>query len=66
MDNTVQSVKDKLLTPHEVAEILQISVGTIYNRSAPKSKNPFPIRPKRIARRLRFSERDVQEYIAAL
>lgn len=58
--------KDKLLTPDEVADILQISVGTIRNRCAPKSKNPFPIRVKRVARKLRFSEKEVQEYIKTI
>ena len=56
----------RLLTVEQVAARLQLSSRTIYNRCAPKSKNPFPIRPKRIGKLLRFDTKDVDDYIASL
>ena len=56
----------RLLTVDELADRLQLSGRTIYNRCAPKSKNPFPIRAKRIGKLLRFDTRDVDDYITSL
>lgn len=58
---------DKLLTIKEVARILQISERSIYNKVRPNSKfEPFPIPVKRVGKLIRFSSRDVEDYIAKL
>lgn len=56
----------ELLTPEQVADILKISVNTIYKRSAPGAKDPFPIPARRFGRSLRFRSDEVQEHIKSL
>jgi len=55
-----------LLTVEQLAQVLPFSEHTIRSRCAPKSKAPFPIKPKRIARRLMFLQTDVVEYVNGL
>ncbi len=52
--NKPESRTKRLLSVEETASYLGISARTIYNRVAPKSKNPFPVRPKRIGKLVRF------------
>jgi len=53
----------RLLSIREVAEILQISPRTIYNRVRKKAERPFPIKVKRVGKLIRFDQKDVQSYI---
>jgi excisionase family DNA binding protein len=62
MDHTFQP-ENRLLSVKETAAILRLSPRTIYNRVAPGSVNPFPIKAKRIGRSVRFRNKDVQDYI---
>jgi predicted DNA-binding transcriptional regulator AlpA len=55
--------KDRLLKIDEVAELLGISKHTLYKRCAPGAKDPFPVKPKRVGRSVRFSESKIQQYI---
>jgi predicted DNA-binding transcriptional regulator AlpA len=55
--------KDRLLKIGEVAEMLRISKHTLYKRCAPGAKDPFPVKPKRVGRSVRFSECKIQQYI---
>ena len=55
--------KDRLLKIDEVAKLLGMSKNTLYKRCAPGAEKPFPVKPKRIGRALRFSEKKVQQYI---
>jgi len=57
---------EKLLTIREVAEILQISVRSIYNRCRKKAPDPFMIPVKRVGKLIRFRLEDVQRYIDKL
>lgn len=50
---------DKLLRVHQVAEILNMSAKSIYNRSGRKSSHPLPFRVIRIGSRIRFSENEI-------
>lgn len=52
-----------LITIPEVAKILGCAEQTIYNRTARKAKNPFPVRPVRIGRSIRFSLAAIMEFI---
>ena len=56
----------RLLSVEETAEYLGISPRTLYNRTAPKSKNPFPVKPKRIGKLIKFDINDLDHYIDSL
>ena len=61
------ALMDKLLlSVEETAAVLGISPRTIYNGVAPKSKRPFPLRPKRVGRLVRFHRDDVIRFAEAL
>ena len=51
------------LTVREVSELLDISVSAIYNGTARNTAYPFPIKPIRIGRRVRFSKKKIEEFI---
>ena len=56
----------RLLTVEETATYLNISPKTLYDRISPKARRPFPVKPKRIGRSVRFDVRDLDQYIEAL
>jgi len=53
----------RLLTMMQSARFLNISVQTLYNRIAPKAKNPFPVQPIRIGKSVRFDIEDLKKFI---
>jgi excisionase family DNA binding protein len=55
-----------LLNVEEVAAILGISPRSIYNSIHRRAAKPFPIRPKRVGRLIRFSVKDVNDYIDSI
>jgi predicted DNA-binding transcriptional regulator AlpA len=56
----------RLLSVEETAEYLGISPRSLYNRTAPKSRNPFPVKPKRIGKLVKFDINDLDQYIETL
>ena len=56
----------RLFTVEETAHYLGLSPRTIYNATAPKSKTPFPVKPKRIGKLVRFDIRDLDRYVDSL
>jgi len=56
----------RLLDVKAAAAYLSISARTLYNGIAPKSKNPFPVKPKRIGKLVRFDIRDLDRYVDSL
>jgi predicted DNA-binding transcriptional regulator AlpA len=52
----------QFLSIKETAEFLGISERTIYNGVAPKSKRPFPIKPKRIGKLVKFDVRELERF----
>ena len=56
----------RLFTVEETAHYLGLSPRTIYNAVAPKSKIPFPVKPKRIGKLVRFDVRDLDRYVDSL
>jgi len=56
----------RLLSAEETARYLGISVRTIYNRIGRKAEKPFPVKPKRIGRLIRFDLQDLDRYIESL
>jgi len=63
MDN--QPAK-RLLSVGETAKYLCLSPRTLYNMIAPKAKKPFPVKPKRVGKLVRFDIRDLEDYVASL
>ncbi len=61
-----KSIKKRLLTVEEAATYLGLAPQTIYNRTHKKSKNPFPVRPLRIGRALRFDIRQLEQFVKNL
>ena len=64
--NPQPTVMPRLLTVAQAAEYLNISARSLYNRTGPRAKNPFPVRPKRIGRSLRFDKQELDRFIASL
>ena len=58
--------KQRLLTVEEAARYLGLSPRTIHNAVPPKSKNPFPVWPKRIGKLVRFDLKDLDKYVDTL
>ena len=55
----------RLLSITETARILGLAEKTIYNQISRKSKNPFPIKPKRLGGLVKFSRQDIEKFIAS-
>lgn len=53
----------RLLSVGEAAEYIGISPRSLYNRTGPKSKNPFPVKPKRVGKLVKFDKRELDEWI---
>ena len=56
----------RLLTVEETAIYLGLSPRTIYNMIARSSKKPFPVKPKRIGKLVRFDIEDLEKYVKSL
>jgi len=56
----------RLLSVKESAYYIDLSPRTLYNRIAPGSKDPFPIKPVRQGKRISFDIRDLDAWIDRL
>lgn len=56
----------RLLSVREAAIYLGLSYRTLYNAVAQKSRAPFPVRPKRIGKRVLFDKRDLDQFVDGL
>ena len=56
-------VGKRLLTVPETAEYMGIAKKTLYDRTGPASKKPFPIKPKRIGGSVRFDRLELDRWI---
>jgi predicted DNA-binding transcriptional regulator AlpA len=50
----------------EVSLFLGKSERTIYNTSRPGAEKPFPVKPKRVGRLLRWDRREIEAYVDQL
>lgn len=64
--NEREALRKRLLSVQETALHLGLSPRTIYNAIAPKSKNPFPIKPRRWGKRVLFDVRDLDRYVDSM
>lgn len=62
----LMQVKQRLLKIEDAAQYLGISPKTLRNRLGPRAQDPFPVRPKRIGRRVLFDIRDLDVYVDSL
>jgi excisionase family DNA binding protein len=56
----------RLLSVPETASYLGISERTIYNQICRKAKKRFPIKPKRIGKRILFDRNEIDQYVDSL
>jgi len=56
----------RLLSVEEAATYLGLSPRTIYNQVHRKTKNPFPVKPKRIGKLVKFDLKELDEYIKSI
>jgi predicted DNA-binding transcriptional regulator AlpA len=56
----------RLLNVDDAAAYLGISPRTLYNGVAPKSKTPFPVKPKRWGKRVLFDIKDLDSFADSL
>ena len=56
-------INKRLLNIKETAEYLGLSPKTIYNQIGPRADKPFPVKPKRIGKLVKFDIRDLDKYI---
>ncbi|MCX5884611.1 MAG: helix-turn-helix domain-containing protein [Proteobacteria bacterium] len=59
-------MEKRLLSVEETASYLGLSPRTIYNGVAPKSKKPFPVKPRRIGKLVKFDRLDLDRYVDSL
>jgi predicted DNA-binding transcriptional regulator AlpA len=55
-----------MLSVRETAHYIGLSEKTLRNRIGPKSPNPFPVRPRRIGRKVLFDKSDIDNYLDEL
>lgn len=56
----------RLLNVMETAAYLGISPRSIYNRIHKGSEKPFPVKPKRHGKCVRFDIRDLEKYVDSI
>lgn len=56
----------RLLNVNDTAKYLGIAPKTIRNGLGPKAPNPFPVKPKRIGRRVLFDVKDLEAFADSL
>jgi len=59
-------IKPRLLSVDQTAKYLSIAPKTLRNRLGPKAPDPFPVKPKRIGKRVLFDRKDLDKFVDAL
>jgi len=62
----MEMIQKRWLNIKETAEYLGISHRSLYNRTSPKSPNPFPVKPKRIGSRILFDVKALDQFMEKL
>ena len=58
-----KGIEKRLLSVRETARFLGISPRSFYNGIHRKSRNKFPVKPKRIGKLVKFDIRELENYI---
>jgi hypothetical protein len=59
-------IRPRLLKIDDAARYLGIAPKTIRNRLGPRASNPFPVKPKRIGKRVLFDVRALDAFVDGL
>lgn len=59
-------IQRRLLSLEQTAEILGVSLRSLYNRCGKKSRNPLPFRIRRIGRLVRVDMQDLLKYLESI
>ena len=59
-------IQPRLLNVKQAARYLSIAPKTIRNRIGPRAPNPFPVKPKRIGKRVLFDRKDLDRFVDSL
>jgi len=62
----MNTLQPRLLDIEQTARYLSISPKTIRNRLGPRAPAPFPVKPKRIGKRVLFDVKDLDAYVDSL
>lgn len=60
------TIEPRLLNIKQAAAYLCIAEKTIRNRIGPKAERPFPVKAKRIGKRVLFDRNDLNRFIDSL
>ena len=55
----------QLVSVADVAAMLDLKERALRNKIQPNSKHPFPVKPIRIGRNIKFDLRDIEAYVAS-
>ncbi|MBU2490407.1 MAG: helix-turn-helix domain-containing protein [Proteobacteria bacterium] len=59
-------MEKRLLNVRETAVYLGLPEKTLRNRLGPRATNPFPVKPKRIGKRVLFDKNDLERFVDGL
>ena len=59
-------IQPRLLSVEETAKYLGLACKTIRNRLGARAPDPFPVRPRRIGKKVLFDIHDLDRYIDTL
>jgi hypothetical protein len=66
LNQKVMQVRPRLLNVDETAKYLGIAPETLRNRLGPRAEHPFPVKPKRIGKRVLFDVKTLDAFVDAL
>jgi hypothetical protein len=66
INNHIKEITPRLLSVEQAARFLGIAPKTLRNRIGPRAKHPFPVRPKKIGKRVLFDIRDLDDFVNSL
>jgi predicted DNA-binding transcriptional regulator AlpA len=62
----IKEITPRLLSVEQAARFLGIAPKTLRNRIGPRAKHPFPVRPKKIGKRVLFDRKDLDNFVNSL
>lgn len=63
LERRILEVGKRMLSVPESAAYMGIGARTLYNRTGKGSKNPFPVKPKRIGGKVLFDRHELDAYL---
>ena len=62
----MKEIQKRWLNINETSDYIGLAKGTIYNRTSKKSKNPFPVKCKRMGKRILFDVKELDKFMESL